>query len=225
MEGILERSSWWNPSRDGGFKASRDWKGDGHCQHSDEGRQKLGVTPLRSSIIRRSFRAWCCNSEEWSLYFLYGELFPVIIAFATSITLLLILQMIFAATSRSRALLGSVCGRHPPRTAQSARHYTKGQKQEEPVIPSMNELLSKKSIKSAWAGERLGDDDERNWKTTFTALSTTKKLLFGVFVLVGGAGEYALMKKYILEPAKERKRLSDQESKAQCWARAGRGWW
>ncbi|KAL0250495.1 hypothetical protein I308_102673 [Cryptococcus tetragattii IND107] len=46
------------------------------------------------------------------------------------------------------------------------------QKQEEPVIPSMNELLSKKSIKSAWA-----------------ALSTTKKLLFGVFVLVGGAGD------------------------------------
>ncbi|KAE8537900.1 hypothetical protein D1P53_005961 [Cryptococcus gattii VGV] len=107
--------------------------------------------------------------------------------------------MIFAATSRSRALLASVCGRHAPRTAQSARHYTKGQMQEEPVIPSMNELLSKKSIKSAWA-----------------ALSTTKKLLFGVFVLVGGAGEYALMKKYILEPAKERKRLSDQESKAQC---------
>lgn len=64
------------------------------------------------------------------------------------------------------------------------------------MIPPINELLSKKSIKNAWA-----------------ALSTTKKLLFGVVVIIGGAGEYALMKRYILEPAKERKRLRDQDSK------------
>ncbi|OWT41940.1 hypothetical protein AYX14_00909, partial [Cryptococcus neoformans] len=130
-----------------------------------------------------------------SLY--YGERFPLVVPLTASIiSFLLILQMISAAPSRSKALLASVCRRPIPRTAQSVRHYTNGQKQEEPVIPSINELLSKKSIKSAWA-----------------ALSTTKKLLFGVVVIIGGAGEYALMKKYILEPAKERKRLRDQDSK------------
>lgn len=70
--------------------------------------------------------------------------------------------MISAAPSRFKALLASVYRRPLPRTAQSARHYTNGQKQEEPVIPPINELLSKKSIKNAWAGEWLGDDEERN---------------------------------------------------------------
>lgn len=46
-----------NPPRGGGLKSSRDYKGDGHCRHSVGWRQKLGVTPLHSSIIRRSFRA------------------------------------------------------------------------------------------------------------------------------------------------------------------------
>lgn len=115
---------------------------------------------VRSSVIVRRI----VLHQPRRLYFVYGEWFPVVAPLTASTTFFpLTFQMISAAPSRFKALLASVYRRPLPRTAQSARHYTNGQKQEEPVIPPINELLSKKSIKNAWAGEWLGDDEERNW--------------------------------------------------------------
>ncbi|WVN88335.1 uncharacterized protein L203_103540 [Cryptococcus depauperatus CBS 7841] len=68
-------------------------------------------------------------------------------------------------------------------------------KAEELLVPSISELMSRRAIKNAWA-----------------ALSTTKKMIFGLCVLVGGAGEFMFMRRYILEPARERKRLKEMKA-------------
>lgn len=145
-----------------GTRSSRDFKWGGHYQLSAQKDGRQNSTGHASSLVGHLSVVSCIALHQpRNLY--YGERFPLVVPLTASIiSFLLILQMISAAPSRSKALLASVCRRPIPRTAQSVRHYTNGQRQEEPVIPSINELLSKKSIKSAWAGERLGNDEEQN---------------------------------------------------------------
>ncbi|TYJ55970.1 hypothetical protein B9479_003355 [Cryptococcus floricola] len=89
--------------------------------------------------------------------------------------------------------------RSNPQVLRSSRRQYSSPKQsqskvEEPVLPPLSEMMSRKSIKAAWS-----------------ALPPSRKLFFISLVLVGGAGEFQLMKKFVLEPAKERKRLKEEE--------------
>ncbi|ODN94278.1 hypothetical protein L198_05134 [Cryptococcus wingfieldii CBS 7118] len=73
--------------------------------------------------------------------------------------------------------------RSNPQVLRSSRRQYSSPKQsrpkvEEPVLPPLSEMMSRKSIMAAWSG---------------------------------GVGEFQLMKKFVLEPAKERKRLKEEE--------------
>ncbi|WVF71401.1 hypothetical protein IAT40_006205 [Kwoniella sp. CBS 6097] len=55
-------------------------------------------------------------------------------------------------------------------------------------LPNVKELMSRKSFAEAWRG-----------------LTQNQKLAFGAFVLIGGAGEYFLLKSWIIDPIKAKK--------------------
>ncbi|KAK8864423.1 hypothetical protein IAR55_001671 [Kwoniella newhampshirensis] len=85
---------------------------------------------------------------------------------------------------------------HPSSSPRpSAKSEKDGSADPDGEQPSLSDFISRERLKAAWQ-----------------ELSLAQRLGFGIVVMLGGYFEYSLMKKYILDPVKEKKEKRARES-------------